>query len=128
MEKVENTSLLRNILVGTCAALGASMVLVLVFAFCLRFFGMSDGVITIVVQIIKGLSVLFGTFIALKKQKELGIWTGVLIGAMFTALSFLVFSVLDGFRFEFSSTILIDLVFGSIIGGISGIIAVNLKK
>lgn len=128
MEKVENTSLLRNILVGTCAALGASMVLVLVFAFCLRFFGMSDGVITIVVQIIKGLSVLFGTFIALKKQKELGIWTGVLIGAMFTALSFLVFSVLDGFRFEFSTTILTDLIFGAIVGGICGIIAVNTKK
>lgn len=128
MEKVENTSLVKKILLGTAAATASAMALILVFAFCLKFFGMSEGLILIIVQIIKGISVFLGTMLALKKQKEMGFITGILVGAMFTALSFLVFSVLNGFTFEFSSSLLIDLIFGSIIGGICGVIAVNIKK
>lgn len=128
MENVESSSLTKKILVGTGASLVSAMALILVFAFCLRFFGMGEGAITVIVQIIKGVSVLLGVMIALKKHKEMGFLSGTLIGIMFTALSFLVFSVLDGFRFEFDITVLTDLVFGAVIGAICGVIAVNIKK
>ena len=112
---------------GSLSALSFSLILVLIFAFMLRFFAISDGLITIIIEIIKGASILGGTIIAMKKCKEMGFLTGLAIGIAFTALSFTLFSILDSFTFEFSRTLLKDLLFGSLIGGISGIIAVNLR-
>ncbi|MBR2220746.1 MAG: TIGR04086 family membrane protein [Clostridia bacterium] len=128
MEKVEKTSFWKQSIIGAGWALGFSMLLVLVFAFLLRLFGFGEGAINVIVQIIKGASVLMGVMIAMKHQKEMGFLTGLGIGLVFTVISFVVFSCLDGFRFEFSGTLLNDLIFGGIIGGICGIIAVNLKK
>ena len=128
MEKVEKSSFWKQSMIGAAWALGASMMLVLVFAFLLRLFGFGEGAINVIVQIIKGASVLMGVMIAMKHQKEMGFLTGLAIGLLFTVISFVVFSCLDGFRFEFSGTLLNDLIFGSVIGGICGIIAVNIKK
>ncbi|MFQ6749566.1 MAG: TIGR04086 family membrane protein [Clostridia bacterium] len=128
MEKVEKTSFWKQSIIGAGWALGFSMLLVLIFAFGLRLFGFGEGAINVIVQIIKGASVLMGVMIAMKHQKEMGFLTGLGIGLVFTVISFVVFSCLDGFRFEFSGTLLNDLIFGGIIGGICGIIAVNVKK
>ena len=128
MEKSASPSLLKTAGLGTLAALGISILFVLALAFCLRFFGFSESVLDILVEIIKGASILCGTFWALKTTKENGLLSGTLIGFGFTIVSFLVFSLLDGFTFDFSTSLLINLVFGSIIGAISGIIAVNIKK
>jgi len=116
----------KSVIKGSLYALSFSLILVLVFAFLLRFFAFSDGLITVIIEIIKGASVLGGTIIAMKKCKEMGFLTGLVIGIAFTLLSFTLFSILDSFTFELSRTLLNDLLFGSIIGGISGIIAVNL--
>jgi len=113
---------------GSLFGLCASLIFILIFAFFLRFIAVSDGAILAVVQIIKGLSILFGVFVGMKKTKELGFVTGMVIGLLFTCFSFLVFSILDNFTFEISKTLLNDIVFGTIIGGICGIIAVNFKK
>ena len=51
----------------------------------------------------------------------------LLIGFVFTIVAFVSFSLLCG-SFVFDKTLLTDIVFGAIIGGICGIIAVNLKK
>ncbi len=124
-QRRDNTVLLR-VLKGSLIALVISLVLVLVFAFVLRFVPLSEGVIGPVNQVIRGISIVIGTIIALKKTKEMGLIIGLLIGFVYTILSFLSFSILRG-EFEFTKTILNDLAFASIIGGISGIIAVNLK-
>lgn len=128
MEKTEKTSFWKQSMIGAGWALVASMMLVLMFAFFLRMFGFGEGAINVIVQIIKGASVFMGVMLAMKKQKEMGFLTGLVIGVLFTIISFVVFSCLDGFRFEFSATLLNDLIFGGVIGGICGIIAVNLKK
>ena len=128
MEKSVSSSLLKTAGLGTLASLCISILFVLALAFCLRFFGFSESVLDILVEIIKGASILCGTFWALKTTKENGLLSGLLIGFGFTIASFLVFSLLDGFTFDFSTSLLINLVFGSIIGAISGIIAVNIKK
>lgn len=127
MEKVENQSFWLVAVKGAVWALCASLVLILVFAFMLRFFGFGETAIVVIVEIIKGISVLFGTIMAMKKHKENGFLCGIMIGLFFTIISFLVFSMLDGFVFEFSRTLLNDLIFISMFGGISGIIAVNIK-
>ena len=112
---------------GTLIALCTSLVLVLVFAFILKFTNISDSVINPINQVIKGVSIFLGVFVGLKKCKELGLVSGLLIGFIYTLLAFVVFSLLSG-NFVFDITLLTDSVFGAVIGAICGIISVNIKK
>ena len=112
---------------GTLLALCTSLVLVLVFAFLLKFTNISDNAIAPVNQVIKGVSIFLGVFIGLRKCKELGLVSGLLIGFIYTLVAFLVFSILSG-SFTFDLSLLTDAVFGAVIGAICGIICVNIKK
>lgn len=116
-----------NLVKGTLIALSFSLIGILIFAFILKFTNISESVITPVNQVIKGISIFLGVFIALKKQRETGLVSGLLIGFLYTILAFLVFSALSG-SISFDTTLLTDIAFGGIIGGICGIISVNLKK
>ncbi len=126
-EKSFSSGLFLSVLKGVLVGLGVALVGILLFAFILRFTNISDKIIAPVNQVIKGVSIFFGVFIGLKKHKEMGLLNGFLIGLFFTVLAFLVFSILDG-TFCFDRTFLNDIVFGSVIGAICGIICVNLKK
>jgi len=131
MDKIESKSsstFIMNVVKGSLYALSVSLILILVFAFMLRFIAIEESAISPAVQVIKGVSILIGVLIALKSVKEMGFVNGLVIGLTYTIISFVSFSMLDGFNFEFSKTLLNDIVFGSIIGGITGIIAVNFKK
>lgn len=112
---------------GAMIALSISLVGVLIFAFFIKYIAIPVEAIKPINQVIKGISLLFGTFIALKKAPQMGLISGLLIGLLYTLLAFLVFSILDG-NFEFSRTLVNDLLFGGIIGGICGIISVNFRK
>ena len=126
--KEKNTSpIVGSIAKGTLIGLCVSLILVLIFAFLLKFTNIPDTIISPVNQIIKGVSIFLGVFIGLKKSKELGLVSGLLIGFIYTFLAFLVFSILAG-SFSFDVTLLTDIVFGAIIGAICGIICVNIKK
>lgn len=115
------------LLKGTLISLAVSLVGILIFAFFIKYVAVPTSAIRPVNQVIKGISLLVGTFIALKKTDKMGLVTGLLIGLFYTVLAFVVFSILDG-HFEFSKTLVNDLLFGGIIGAICGIIAVNLRK
>lgn len=115
------------ILKGSLISLAVSLVGILIFAFFIKYVAVPTSAIRPVNQVIKGLSLLIGTFIALKKSDKMGLVTGLIIGLVYTILAFVVFSILDG-HFEFSKTLVNDLLFGGIIGAICGIIAVNLRK
>lgn len=116
-------SLVKGVAVGLCVSIFG----ILLFAFILRFTSISDKIILPVNQVIKGVSIFFGVFCGLKKHKHNGLFCGLLIGFLYTICAFLVFSLLDG-AFCFDRTFLNDLIFGSVIGAICGIICVNLKK
>lgn len=120
-------SLLESVAKGTLIAICVSLVLVLIFAFLLKFTNLPENAIRPVNQVIKGASVLIGVFVGMKKNKELGLVCGLLIGVLFTILAFLVFSILGG-TFLLDLTFFTDVVFGAVIGAICGIICVNLKK
>ena len=109
---------------GVVCGLCVSLVGILLFAFILRFSSISDKVIAPVNEVIKGVSIFFGVFVGLRKYKKMGLLNGILIGFLFTVVAFLVFSLLDG-TFSFDRTLLNDIVFGSIIGAICGIICVK---
>ncbi len=134
MEKINSASgekqkpkIFINVIKGSLISLSFSLVGILIFAFILRFAPISDNLIAPINQVIKGVSILIGTLWALRKVREMGLISGLLIGFVYTVLAFVAFSILDG-HFEFSKTLLNDILFGSIIGAICGIIAVNFKK
>ena len=116
-----------SVLKGSLIALSVCLIGILIFAFVLRTFTISDSVIRPVNQVIKIISILFGVFLGLKKSSDMGLVSGLVIGLLFTIISFVSFSILDG-NFDFGISLLNDCLFGSIIGGICGIIAVNFRK
>lgn len=124
---VGSKSIWARVIKGTIFALCFSLIFILVFAFLLKFTGIAESLITPINQVIKGISIFLGVFFALKKEKQQGLVCGLLIGFLFTIFAFLIFSALCG-SFVFDKSIITDMVFGAIIGGICGIIAVNLKK
>lgn len=125
--KQEKSSLLLSVLKGTLIALSCTLVLILIFAFIIRTITISDGLIKPINQIIKCVSILIGTFCALRKKREMGLIKGLFIGLLFTIVSFVVFSILDG-NFDFNKTLINDFFFSGVIGSICGIIAVSVKK
>ena len=116
-----------NILKGSLMALSFCLIGILIFAFMLRMFTISDNIIKPVNQVIKILSILLGTFFGLKKEKSMGLISGMLIGILFTVISYICFSLLDG-NFSFGISVLNDCLFSSIVGGICGIAIVNIRK
>lgn len=118
---VKENALFLPALKGTFFALCISLFSILLFAIIIKFTGITDGVIKPINQVIKVISIFVGTLIAYKKNKNLGITKGLIVGILYTTLAFLIFSILDG-NFTFSTTLLNDILFGSIIGILSGII------
>ncbi len=125
--KINSGNVWLSILKGSLIALSVSLAGILMFAFLLKFTSISDSFITPVNQVIKGLSIFLGVFIGFRKQKKMGLLGGVLTGLFFTVFAFVSFSLLNG-GFLFDKILLMDIIFGSIIGGICGIICVNIKK
>ena len=126
-ENGENPKVWINILKGSLVALSVSLVGILIFAFFIKYVAVPTEAIKPINQVIKGISLLIGTFVALRKVNQMGLINGLLIGLCYTIIAFLVFSILDG-NFEFNKTLVNDLLFGGIIGGICGVIAVNVKR
>jgi putative membrane protein (TIGR04086 family) len=124
-EKVSNENIVLDFLKGILVAMLISLGLIVLFAFCLKWFNWSDSCIVPVTFLIKGASVLVGSVIAVKGNSK-GLVKGVCFGAIYIIVAFLVFSLLAGsFSLELSS--LLDFVFASLLGGIVGIVKVNRK-
>lgn len=98
-----------------------SLVLVLLAALIIKLFNIKNGVIPIINQIIKGVSILLGCLIALKNGSN-GWLKGIIVGIFYIALAFVIFSLLDG-NFSFGLNILNDVALGSITGMVSGILS-----
>lgn len=123
----EKKPFVKSIMKGSLLALSISLILVCVFAFLLRFINIPISAIKPVNQAIKIISVLVGVMFALKKCRELGLVMGFAIGILFNAFAFVIFSLLNG-GFVFEPSIINDLLFGGITGGIAGIFTVNFTK
>ena len=117
LEEKKHSGVFLSIVKGSLIALCVSLIGILIFAFCLKFTSLSDKLILPINQVIKGLSIFLGVFFGLKKRKEMGLVSGLLIGFVYTIVAFIVFSILNG-AFNFDHTLLNDIVFGTIIGGI----------
>ena len=97
---------------------------ILIFALIVKFAAPKESVIKTVNQFIKVISVFLGCFFAVKGN--LGIVKGGLAGAVFTLLLYAVFAIISGAGL-FSLEMLVDIGLTAVVGGISGVIAVNMK-
>lgn len=106
-------------------ALVSALVLELIFACILKWSGLSSSCITPVNQVIKVISIFLGCFFGL--DGELGIVKGLIEGLLSTLLFKFVFSFLAG-SFSWDLFFLLELLFGTIVGGICGVLSVNLRR
>ena len=116
-----------SILKGAFGAITTSLLCVLIFAFVIKFTNISENLITPINQAIKIISILVGAIITSKKIATKGWLCGLVLGGIYTLLSFLIFSILDG-EFNINFSLFTDFIFGSITGLLAGIIAFALKK
>jgi len=127
MKKISfNKQFLFDLLRGTVIAVLASLALVLIFALVVNLTDVPEVVIAPVNQAIKIISVLLGCLIGIKEKKQ-GVFKGALIGLTYTFLSILIFGLISN-TIKFNAMSLIDVALGIVIGAISGVIAVNVRK
>lgn len=103
-----------------------SILLVLLFAFILKFVDLNSNVITTVDQIIKIISIFVAVFVLSKASSDRLTLKGLIVGAVYSILAFIVFSILNG-GVNFSVAIFTDVVFSALVGGVIAIL-LNLAK
>ena len=103
-----------------------TLTLVLIAAFAIKMFSVPTKAITIINQVIKGISILVSALICFKLPRG-GYLRGIIFGLLYVLLTFLVFSLFNG-GFDGGLGLVNDITFGAVGGLISGIIAVNLRK
>jgi len=124
-EKIKNNSVIFDFIKGSIVAVLISLGLVVLFAFCIKWFSLPGSVIAPVTFVIKGLSVLFGAMIAVKGESK-GMVKGISFGAIYICFAFIIFSILAG-TFSIGLSSFLDLISSVVIGAIVGIVKVNRK-
>lgn len=125
MSLKDNKGFILSVISGTFIAVISTLIGVLIFAGVIKISDLSYGVIKPVNQFIKVLSVFLGCFFGIKGNK--GLIKGILIGVLSTFLTYVIISIM-GKETLFSLAFLIDIIFSVIIGGIVGIIVVNIRR
>jgi len=116
-----------SIISGTIVSIAITLVLILIFALIIRFFNIADGVIFPVNQVIKIVSLFVGAIVTLKKHRKNGFLKGILIGIVYFVLSYLIFGILQG-SFSFNLSNLYGLLLTTLMGGLIGLIVINIVK
>ena len=109
-----------NFIKALFSGLCLSLILILIFAFVLKFVSVSDGTIKIVNQVIKIVSILYAMLVLRKKDKNSLFFKGILLGALYGLFAYLIFSILSG-SFAFNLTNFNDIAFNAVIGAVIGL-------
>ena len=125
-ENVEKGAFFSSIIKAAALSVIVSLVGALIFALVLSLTNLDGGVIKTVNQFIKILAVFLGCFFFIKDNA--GLFKGLISGALSAFITYLIFALVSGVGINFGTEFFIDLAFTAVIGAISGIIAVNVKK
>ena len=122
-----NLGVISNILKSSLVGVIVSILLVLLFAFVLKFVDLSSGAISLIDQIIKVLSILVAV-ISLNKVSDSNLLVkSLLVGMAYAIITFIVFSILNG-GISFGIGIVSDMAFSALVGGVSSIIINMVRK
>ncbi len=125
MEKSKGGAFIKEIIKGVCTAVIVALLSVLIFAFIVKLACLGNSVIKAVNQFIKVIAIFLGCTFGIKNG--LGLIKGMLIGGISCMITGLVFSLCQ-VGSGLNAGFIIDLIFTAVIGGICGIIVVNVKK
>jgi putative membrane protein (TIGR04086 family) len=114
-----------QIVKAALTAVGVCIVGAFLFSIVLRFSAIPDRAILPVNETLKAAAIFLGAMLFIKGDK--GLLKGALTGVFTVALSYLAFSALGG-DFSLSWLIFAELFFGVVVGGASGVAAVNFKS
>ena len=110
------------------AVLGAiliSLAFVLVFTVLIQLFSISSSVIKPVNQVFKIIAIAGGGLLFIRGDK--GLIKGIIYGILAVVLTFLLFGAIAG-TLTCDWKFAIELLIGAVAGGVTGIIAVNIKR
>ena len=122
-----NLNLIASILKSSLIGVVVSILLVLLFAFVLKFVDLNPSMISLIDQIIKVLSIIVSVLVINRQDGENLLIKALLVGAMYSIITFVVFSILNG-GINFSIAILTDIIFSALVGGVSAILLNIIKK
>lgn len=127
-EKVKNgSSFILNLIKSACVGVIVSVLLVLIFAFVLKFVDLSDRVISVVDEIIKIASIFVSILYLIKHSPYKILFKSALVGAVYVLLTFVVFSALRG-EYSFGMSTIVDVLMGAVVGSIIAIILNIFKR
>ncbi len=126
MDKSQVKQSIIDVLRAVIFALLYGMLLVLLVSIIVKYTDMSDMLATALNQVIKVLAVVLGCITGFR-SKKLGWLQGLLVGLLYTVLSFAGFSLISG-QLKFSDVTVYDFLLGIATGLFAGILAVNLRN
>ncbi len=121
-DRLSNNFIIRFVK-GLIVSMLISFGLIILLAFCLKWFSFDEKYISPLNLAIKTISVLVGSSIAIKGESK-GLLQGVGFGLLYIIVAFLSFSFLAK-TFAMDLSFLLDVVFACLAGGLVGIIKVN---
>ena len=116
-----------DIIKTVVVAILVSMILVLVFALIVKATDLNENAVTYVNVAIKVISIAVGCLIGFRRGGKMGWLKGLICGVLYVVTSFLVFSFISG-NLSLKNVTWLDFVTGAVVGVLSGILAVNVKK
>lgn len=127
VEKIKKDNALFSILKGYIISIVLSTILLISYACILINTSIEEKTIKPVVIGISGISILVGSIFSCLKIKKKGILNGVAVGTLYYFTLYILSSIVFcGFSFNISSLIMI--LIGILLGGIGGVLGVNLRK
>lgn len=125
--KSSNSSAILSILKCVLLALVITLVGIVILAIILKFRDLSTTFINTINNIIKGLAIFFMVTCVKRTSGEKLLAKAVVAGVLYSVLSFIIFSILNG-GFTFNLSVLYDLLFAIITAIIASIILNLLTK
>ena len=127
MNKVsEKKGFIFDVLKSALLSIIIGAIFILLFAVVLNYVPINDKIVTAINQAIKLIAVFVGCFFGFK-ERNIGLVKGILSGLIYS-LGMALITALINKNFAFSWGVALDIGLGIVVGAISGVLAVNMKK
>ena len=122
----KRASALLSILKGLLAAAAVTLLGMALIAALVLTARLSDGVLTLLNQLLKALAVVLGVRAAVERGGNRGFFTGMTVALAYMIAGYGLYVALGGGRFE-AAQMLGEILLGAAVGGAAGAVRVNLK-
>ncbi len=127
--KLKSINLSGFLTILKCCLLGivATLIGVVVFAVVLKFTDLNDTVVSIVNDVIKGISIFLCIFLLNRKIEKGLLVKSAFAGLLYGILTYIIFSILNG-GFSFDMSLIVDLIFAVVVAVIASVIISLVKR